>query len=174
MSKIGAIVCASSPYSGNALQQFLNFKRAFTARFPDFVVEHGFLDSDELTLDTALDKLCEKGVDSIIVVLGVLFVSLHLKLKVNKIVENYGQLTNRRKLRIDILPGLDIDPEFLYAGQKKLEKAGLVKKVRLGNEYVRILSIEKLFAFLKTKLQKNFYYLLKSKPKFKKNSIPLI
>ena len=58
--------------------------------------------------------------------------------------------------------------------QKKLEKAGLVKKVRLGNEYVRILSIEKLFAFLKTKLQKNFYYLLKSKPKFKKNSIPLI
>ncbi len=58
--------------------------------------------------------------------------------------------------------------------QKKLEKAGLVKKVRLGNEYVRILSIEKLFAFLKTKLQKNFYYLLKNKPKFKKNSIPLI
>jgi len=58
--------------------------------------------------------------------------------------------------------------------QKKLEKADLVKKVKLGNEYFRILSVEKVFNFLKIKLQKNFYYLLKKKPKFKKNSIPLI
>jgi|TARA_Y100000294_G_C8270452_1_gene222586 hypothetical protein len=41
--------------------------------------------------------------------------------------------------------------------QKKLEKAGLVRKVRLGSEYVRIISIEKLFYFLKKKFIVVYY-----------------
>ena len=50
---------------------------------------------------------------------------------------------NNRYLDYDVI---HLKPKEL---QKKLEKADLVKKVKLGNEYIRILSVEKVFNFLK-------------------------
>jgi aminoglycoside 3-N-acetyltransferase len=57
---------------------------------------------------------------------------------------------------------------------KKFEKAGLIKKVKFEKDYIRVTSVEKIFNFVKKKLKKNFYYLLKHEPKFKKKNIPLI
>lgn len=57
---------------------------------------------------------------------------------------------------------------------RKFEKAGLVRKSKLGKGYIKVLLVEKVFDFLKKNIQKNFFYLLKTKPKFKKGKIPLI
>jgi len=57
---------------------------------------------------------------------------------------------------------------------KKFEKAGLIRKAKFGRDYIRVASCKEIFNFLKLKLQKNCYYLLKKKPKFKKNLIPLV
>jgi len=61
-----------------------------------------------------------------------------------------------------------------FTNTKKFERAGLVKKVKIGNGYIRTLNFVETFNFCKKKLQKNFYYFLKRSPNFKKNYIPLI
>lgn len=57
---------------------------------------------------------------------------------------------------------------------ERFEKAGIVKKSKAGNGYIRVVSFEDVFEFLKTKLQNDFFYDLKSKPNFAKDKIPLI
>lgn len=60
------------------------------------------------------------------------------------------------------------------ANTEKFEKAGIVKKAKAGNGYIRVVSFEDAYEFLKTKLQNDFFYLLKSKPDFIKNKVPLV
>ena len=56
----------------------------------------------------------------------------------------------------------------------EFEKAGLVKKAKLIDSfYIRSMKCDKIFDFLLKKLKKNPFYLLKVKPKFKKNKIPV-
>jgi len=60
------------------------------------------------------------------------------------------------------------------ANNKKFEKAKLVKKIFFLNDFLRVIKFKDAFKFLKNKLQKNFFYLLKKKPYFEKNKIPII
>lgn len=71
---------------------------------------------------------------------------------------------------------LDFKVEHISSATQteKFEKAGIVKKAKVGNGYIRVVSFEDTFKFLKTKLQNDFFYLLKSKPNFIKNKVPLI
>ncbi len=57
---------------------------------------------------------------------------------------------------------------------KRFEKAGIVNKVKFGKEYLRLTTCHEVYDFLKVKIQKNNYYLLKKIPKFEINKIPLI
>lgn len=61
-----------------------------------------------------------------------------------------------------------------FSNTRKFEKAGIVKKAKVGNGHIRVVGCQEAFEFLKTKLQRNFFYLLKSKPNFIKNQVPLI
>jgi aminoglycoside N3'-acetyltransferase len=56
-----------------------------------------------------------------------------------------------------------------FANNKKFEKAKIVKKITFLNDSLRIVKFNDAFKFLKNKLQKNFFYLLKNKPNFNKN-----
>ena len=60
--------------------------------------------------------------------MGALFVSLHLKQKIEEIVDKFCLVNNMREIKIDIIPGLDIDSEFLYLGQRQLETIESNKK----------------------------------------------
>ena len=57
---------------------------------------------------------------------------------------------------------------------KRFEKEGIVNKVKFGNGYLRSTTCHEVYNFLKIKLQKNYFYLLKKIPEFKTNKIPLI
>jgi aminoglycoside 3-N-acetyltransferase len=57
---------------------------------------------------------------------------------------------------------------------KKFEKAKLVKKIVFLNNFLRVVKFRDAFKFLKNKLQKNFFYLLKNKPNFDKNKTPIV
>ena len=46
----------------------------------------------------------------------------------------------------------------------KFEKAKIVTKVKFNKSYLRSLNFAEVFSFLKDKLQKDFFYLLKKKP----------
>jgi aminoglycoside N3'-acetyltransferase len=46
----------------------------------------------------------------------------------------------------------------------KFEKAKIVKKAKFNNSTIRSLDFKDVFFFLKKKLQKNIFYLLKKKP----------
>jgi aminoglycoside N3'-acetyltransferase len=61
-----------------------------------------------------------------------------------------------------------------YGNNKKFEQARIVKKIKFMKNYIRVVEFQKAFELLKNKLQKNFFYLLKNKPKFKKNKPPLV
>ena len=61
----------------------------------------------------------------------------------------------------------------IKANNKKFENAKLVKKINIGNSYIRCLEFKKTYEFLKKKIQKDCFYLLKKKPNFKKGQIPL-
>ena len=61
----------------------------------------------------------------------------------------------------------------IKANNKKFESARLVKKVNIGNSNIRCLEFKKTYEFLKRKIQRNCFYLLKKKPNFKKGQIPL-
>ena len=56
----------------------------------------------------------------------------------------------------------------------RYEKAGLVKKAKVGKGYIRVITCDDLYEFLKTKLQNNCFYLAKRRPKFEKDKVPLI
>jgi len=53
------------------------------------------------------------------------------------------------------------------------EKAGLIKTVSLGRGKIRVVSFKSAFYFLKEQLKKDFFYLLKSPPKFIQGEIPM-
>ena len=75
-------------------------------------------------------------------------------------------VTFLRYMDFDIKNGID-------SNTKKFEKAGIVKKVKLGKNFIRTIKFTDAFKFLKKKIQKDPYYLLKKKPKFKKAQIPI-
>lgn len=55
----------------------------------------------------------------------------------------------------------------------KFEEAGLVSQLKLGMGRVRCVSCKEIFDFLKEKLKKDFFYLLKHTPKFIPGKIPM-
>jgi aminoglycoside N3'-acetyltransferase len=61
-----------------------------------------------------------------------------------------------------------------FGNNKKFEQAKIIKKIKFIKDYIRVVEFQKAFNFLKNKLQKNFFYLLKNKPKFKNNKPPLV
>lgn len=66
--------------------------------------------------------------------------------------------------------GIEYDSEV---NTRKFEKGKVVKKIKIGGGIIRYLSCEQAFEFLKEKLKKNPYYLLKDKPKFILGKIPM-
>jgi len=70
-----------------------------------------------------------------------------------------------------------LDPQVRQGSAKnteKFENAGLVKKVEIGDGYIRTLTFQEVFEFLRLKLQKDFFYLLESKPDFTEDKFPLL
>lgn len=69
---------------------------------------------------------------------------------------------------------LDFDIEYdVKSFDSKFEEAGIVSKVKLGMGEVRCVSCKAVFEFLKEKLKKDFFYLLKRPPKFIAGKIPM-
>jgi len=87
-------------------------------------------------------------------------------------------IKNKKKINLPIsgqVRYLNANIEYDHDGHtKKFEKAGLVKKEKLRSlYYIRCLKCDEVFNFLLEKLKKNFSYLLKKNPKFKKGQTPL-
>ena len=87
-------------------------------------------------------------------------------------------IKNKKKINLPIsgqVRYLNANVEYDSDGHtKKFEKAGLVKKEKLRSlYYIRCLKCDEVFNFLLKKLKKNFSYLLKKNPKFKKGQTPL-
>lgn len=69
---------------------------------------------------------------------------------------------------------LDFDIEYDQDSfTSKFEKAGLVTKKSLGMGLIRCVSCNEVFDFLKEKLKKDFFYLLKRIPKFVAGRVPM-
>lgn len=70
---------------------------------------------------------------------------------------------------------LDLDVSYSsLQNTDKLERAGIVRKARVGTGFVRVLRCDETFDFLKLKLQRNFFYILESGPKFREGQVPVI
>ncbi len=55
----------------------------------------------------------------------------------------------------------------------KFEKAGLIRKEKIGSGAVRCLLFKEVFKFAKEKLKKDYFYFLKRAPKFVAGKIPM-
>lgn len=66
----------------------------------------------------------------------------------------------------------DVSP-YLEHLDEDFEKAGLVRKAEAGSGTIRCVSVRGAFDFLKEKLKKDFFYLLKHPPNFVKGERPM-
>ncbi len=69
---------------------------------------------------------------------------------------------------------LDFEIEYdALKNTRRFERAGLVKKARVGLGVARCLSFKEFFEFAKEKVKKDYFYFLKQPPKFVAGKIPM-
>ena len=69
-----------------------------------------------------------------------------------------------------------LDYEIAYRVEEftaVFEKAGLITTARLGKGWIRVLNAADVYSFLKSELQKNFWFLLRHPPRFATGEVPV-
>ena len=103
------------------IAEFLDLARGFRAHRPDLLVEIAFLEFARPTIQEGIDRLVEAGVETIIVLPGVLMAAGHAK---NDMASEV-RLARQRHPRIDFRMGraLDVEPRLLQLARIRYQEA---------------------------------------------------
>ncbi len=76
---MGVMLCGHGSRSQAAVREFAVVAERLRTRFPDWPVEHGYLEFADPVLRVGLDRLREQGAARILAVPGMLFAAGHAK-----------------------------------------------------------------------------------------------
>jgi len=105
--KFGVMVCGHGSRSEAAVNEFAVVAEKLRDRFPEWPVEHGFLEFANPVIRVGLDKLREKGATRILAVPGMLFAAGHAKNDIPSVLNTYQAETGvpvhyGRELAVDL------------------------------------------------------------------------
>ena len=103
-----------------AVSEFYQLAENFKQRFPERMVETGFLEFVRPIISDAVEKLIEQGAKKIHAVPGMLMIGAHAK---NDIPSELNNLQLKHGIRIEYGAELGVDPKMLQAGRDRIEQA---------------------------------------------------
>ncbi len=127
--RIGVMVCGHGSRSAAAVEEFAGVAAAIARRFPEWPVEHGYLEFANPVIADGLDRLRERGANRILAVPGMLFAAAHAKNDIPSVLNTYKA---RHGIRIDYGRELGVDPKMLKAAADRIAAASAALDRRHG------------------------------------------
>ena len=118
---IGVMVCGHGSRDPEAITEFAELAEALRGRFPDWPVEHGYLEFARPVIREGLDRLTERGIRHILAVPGMLFAAGHAKNDIPSVLNTYA--AGQAGLRIEYGRELGLDPRMIRAAGARIEEA---------------------------------------------------
>ena len=123
MADIGVMICGHGSRDEAAVREFGVLADKVARRFPEWPVEHGFLEFATPIIREGLDKLRTSGVKRIIAVPGMLFSAGHVKNDVASVLNTYAAEYAGEGLEVIYGKPLGIDPKMLKAAAGRIDEA---------------------------------------------------
>lgn len=120
MSRIGVMVCGHGSRSQAAVDEFAVVAERLRSRFPDWPVEHGYLEFANPVLRDGLDALRAQGCDHILAVPGMLFAAMHAKNDIPSVLNTYAA---EHGVRVQYGRELGVDPRMVAAAAARVRSA---------------------------------------------------
>ena len=120
MSRIGVMICGHGSRSQAAVDEFAVLARRLPEHFPDWPVEHGYLEFANPVIRDGLDRLRAQGCDHILAVPGMLFAAMHAKNDIPSVLNTYAA---EHGVKVDYARELGIDPRMLAAAADRVQAA---------------------------------------------------
>ncbi len=113
----------------DAVDEFYQLADHFRQRFPDRLVETGFLEFVKPIIAQGLEKLIEQGATHIQAIPGMLMAGGHAK---NDIPSELNALQEQYGVKIEYGSELGVNPKMIQAAQARIEQAEAEMKARLA------------------------------------------
>lgn len=120
-TRYGIMVCGHGSRNQNAVREFAVLAERLTARFPDWPVDHGYLEFANPVIHQGLEKLKQAGVTDILAVPGMLFAAGHAKNDIPSVLNSW-QAANPA---VSVVYGRDlgIDLKMIRAAGDRVREA---------------------------------------------------
>ena len=118
--RMGVMVCGHGSRSTAAVREFAVVAEKLRAHFPDWPVEHGYLEFANPVIRDGLDKLRGQGCTRILAVPGMLFAAGHAKNDIPSVLNTYQ---SRHGVRIDYGRELAVDAKMIRAAGDRIQAA---------------------------------------------------
>jgi sirohydrochlorin cobaltochelatase len=120
-SAIGVMVCGHGSRDVEAVTEFAALAEKLKPRFPDWPVDHGYLEFARPIIRDGLDRLVAQGVKKILAVPGMLFAAGHAKNDIPSVLNTYQAA--HPGLIIEYGRELGIDPRMFRAAGARIQEA---------------------------------------------------
>ena len=118
----------------NAVKEFYQLADHFRQRFPDRLVETGFLEFARPIIADGVAKLVEQGATHIHAIPGMLMAGGHAK---NDIPSELNALQQQYGITIEYGAELGVNAKMIQAAQARIEEAEMELKQRIDGDYAR-------------------------------------
>ncbi len=118
--RIGVMVCGHGSRSKAAVAEFAVVAEKLRPHFPDWPVEHGYLEFANPVIRDGLDKLREAGCNRILAVPGMLFAAGHAKNDIPSVLNTYQA---KHGVRVDYGRELAVDLKMIRAAGERVQAA---------------------------------------------------
>ncbi len=121
MTKLGLMICGHGSRDQAAIAEFAALAERLRPRFPDWPVEHGYLEFAGPVIREGLDRLVEAGANHILAVPGMLFAAGHAKNDIPSVLNTYQ--AGHRGLTIEYGRELGLDSRMIQAAGARIRDA---------------------------------------------------
>ena len=118
---IGVMLCGHGSRDEQAIAEFAALAEKLKPRFPDWPLDHGYLEFARPVIREGLDRLVAQGVRKILAVPGMLFAAGHAKNDIPSVLNTYQ--ANHPGLSIDYGRELGLDPKMIRAAGDRIREA---------------------------------------------------
>ena len=120
MTRLGVMLCGHGSRNRLATAEFANLADKLAAAFPQWPVEHGYLEFATPVIRDGLDALLRRGVTRILAVPGMLFAAGHAKNDIPSVLNRYAA---ERGITVDYGRELGIERRMIEAAGARIRQA---------------------------------------------------
>ncbi len=120
-ARIGVMICGHGSRDAGAVAEFAALAEKLKPRFPDWPVDHGYLEFARPVIRDGLDRLVAGGVRHVLAVPGMLFAAGHAKNDIPSVLNTYQAA--HPGLSIEYGRELGLDPRMIRAAGARIQEA---------------------------------------------------